>query len=205
MEISITFRDGPIEAEITANEEDDYEEVLEALSEFVDGYDPNTSGASTNLEADSSETDEEERESEGTTRSSDIGNITDLNDIPEDKLYRIVKVGRVENGEISEHPRIIGDTSLLGESEEERVLNASIVLLAVLDDFHSTDTMKTSELKQAIADSGLDDDDFSNIDSLDEEDVYLNRRGRGPTATTQIRPPGKDEAYKLISELASEQ
>jgi hypothetical protein len=73
--------------------------------------------------------------------------------------------------------------------------------MTVLDDFHGEDTMKTSDLKQALADSGLNSDNFGNIGRLDETDVYLNRRGRGPSATTEIRAPGKDAAYEQVSQM----
>lgn len=203
MEITIDFQDGPIEAEITADEDDDYQQVLEALSEFVDGYTP-TGSTETDLTNGSGDEvgreDREEEDDEATSLSGSNG-LSNLRDVPDDELYRLVKIGKAENGDISEHPRIIGDRKELGDTETEKILNASIVILTVLDDFHDMDTMKTSELKQALADSGLNDDNFGNIDKLDEADIYLNRRGRGPSATTEIRPPGKDEAYRIISNI----
>ena len=40
MDIQITFQDGPIEAEISAEEDEAYSEVLEALGEFVEDFEP---------------------------------------------------------------------------------------------------------------------------------------------------------------------
>jgi len=204
MEIVITFRDGPIEAEITANEEDDYDDVLESLSEFVEGYTPKTS-ESVNYNVGSSDSTEVEEPQEDETEQISTNDLSNLSELPEDKLYRFVKVGRVNDGDIDELPRIIGDTNVLGDSEEERLLNSSILIMTIFDDFHDIDTVKTSDLKQALADSGFDGDRFShNIDGVDESEIYLNRRGRGPSATTEIRPPGKDEAYRLFSEVTTE-
>lgn len=205
MEISISFKDGPIEAEITADETDDYEEVLEALSEFVDGYSPTVSRSNENLNESQTVTNENAEE-EGSK--SEVENQNDSNDgfstlqeIPESKLQRVMKTGRVDNGDISEHPYVIADTDSLGDTETERLLHTSVLILSVLDEFHDKDRMKTTELKQALADSGLNDDNFGNIDKLDEAEVYLNRRGRGSTATTEIRRPGKDKTKELVANL----
>jgi len=204
MEISITFRDGPIEAEITADEEDNYEEVLESLSEFVEGYTTITS-ESVNHNVDSPDSTEVEELQEEETEQIKTNDISNLSELPEDELYRFVKVGRVDDGDIDELPRIIGDTNALSDSEEERLLNSSILIMTIFDDFHDMDTVKTSDLKQALADSGFDVDSFSrSIDGVDESEIYLNRRGRGPSATTEIRPPGKDEAYRIFNKVTAE-
>ncbi|WP_255167127.1 hypothetical protein [Natrononativus amylolyticus] len=218
MDINITFQHGPIEAEIKANEEDDYEEVLKALKNITEDYPPADPLPNTdeNLEeVDQQETDvgkEEADDQKGVEQDFHeqealdgfTNRVSSLNDLSEQKLYRLVKAGRVEDGEIKEHPRYIGDNDLLGDNGQHRLLNASILLLTVLDDFHGIKKMKTSELKQALADSGLNEDNWRNVGRVEEEDIYLNRRGKGPSATTEIRPPGKDEAYQLFTDLASE-
>ena len=194
MEITITFKDGPIEAEINASEGDDYDEVLTKLSDFTENYSQTTNWADENRVDDAGE---EEHAPQRTAT------VESLDDIHDNELYRVIKRGRVDGDKIQELPRIVGDVDGLADTGQERVLNAATIILTILDDIHGMDKMKTSDLKQAISDSGLNIDNWDHIDRLDEEDIYLNRRGKGASATTQIRPPGKDAAYELITELIS--
>lgn len=191
MKITIHFHDGPLDVEIHTSEEEDYQDVLENLSEFLEGYSP--AYEPTRFEGDEGES--------GSVEPTVSDNIPDISDISSNELSRVVKLGQVENGEIKELPRIIGDISKLGDSGQEKLVHGSTVILALLDEFHGVDTIKTSELKQALADSGLNIDNWKNISQVDDEEIYLNRRGRGNSATTELRPPGKDIATELINSL----
>lgn len=213
MDLTIEFEDGPIEAKLVTDQDEDYEQVLQELSEFVNQYGelqtpPNQVNETNQVnEANQANGAEdagaqlelgEQPESEP---NADGGTITNLSEFEETQLLRILKKGRVEDGQVQENPRVIGDTAELGDTETERLLHASIIIMTVMEDFHGAENMKTSELKQSLEDSGLKANNFSNIDTLDETGVYLNRRGRGSTATTEIRAPGKDAAYEQVKHL----
>lgn len=225
MDIEITYRDGPVQAEIQSNEDEDYREVLNALSKFVDDYgkvtqtfvtnngeqenSENTNGNEATLaEFDGGQTDEtepsENGESDFTDDDSDNRLLAETG-LTEDELYRILKVGEVDGGEIDVFPRIIDGTDVLGDTIKERLLHGSTIILTVLSDHHGVDRVKTSNLKQALKDSGMKaNGNFGNISTLREGEIYLNRRGSGQSATTEIRPPGRDEAYELVQKLAED-
>lgn len=224
MDIEISFQDGPVQAEIQANKDEDYREVLDALSEFVDAYGEVTTTPVTNGETENSITTSEddatldEFDSSQTNKSDspeseevvpddknpDNELLAETN-LTEDQLYRILKVGKVDDDEIKVFPRIICDTEILGDTIKERLLHGSTIILTVLSDHHGIERVKTSNLKQALKDSGMKaDGNFGNISTLREGEIYLNRRGSGQSATTEIRPPGRDKAYELVQKLAEE-
>lgn len=192
MEITINFQDGPLDVEIQTTEEEDFHDVLGKLSEFLENY----SFHSIPEAGERDETPEDDEDSYPASQN--------LEDIPIDQLTRVIKRGRVEDGEIGELPRIIANTRVFGDSDEEKLLHAATVILAIFDEFHGMNKIKTTQLKQALADSGLNADNWSNISRLENEEVYLTRRGKGPSATTKLRPPGKDKALELVNLLVDQ-
>lgn len=130
--------------------------------------------------------------------------VTSLQDFSEDRLYRVIKKGTVEDREIQQMPEIIGNVGILGENENKRALHAAVVILTVLDDFHDISKVKTSELKNSLDESGIEKDAFNNVDEVPDEKVYINRRGRGNSATTELRYPGKQEGRSLINKIIDE-
>lgn len=75
------------------------------------------------------------------------------------------------------------------------------MILATLDEFHDVSKVKISDLKDAIEESGINSDNWYNISRNDMVDVYLERRGKGPSATTELRQPGKEDAADHIQTL----
>jgi hypothetical protein len=208
MDIQITFRDGPIEAEVSAAEDEPYTEVLDSLAEFVEEYDPVDLNDSEELSEDVAEgtTDGEEstgREAadSGTSKSNSLFEQVDASD---SELQRVLKTGRVEDGDIKDFPEIIGNTNLLGDSIGERLLSGAIVTLTVLEEAHDVGRIKTTELKQGLGESGLDIDNWTAIHQPAEKDVYLDSRGAGPSGTTAVRAPGKEDAYDYIQALVND-
>lgn len=204
MDIHISFQDGPIKAEIDTTEEEDYHEVLETLEEFLEDYD---TGVASSLEPEQ-EMQQDHVEEQGETDSAeDIPEQEAQNpliaesNVSESDFGRVIKTGRVEGEDIHEFPKIIGDTAVLGDSQAKKLLNAAAVIMAVLEDIHGISKVKTTNLKDALDESGLPDGNFGNISRYDEADIYFNRRGQGQSATIEIRPPGKEDAYDLIREL----
>lgn len=198
MEMSITFEDGPITAEISVEEGESYRDVLESLADFVDGYTPHPTEKMEEVGNQNPRPTSYKMDGDGPTEEG----LSNLHEIPDSKLFRLIKTGRVENDEIKELPRIIGDAKNLGDSAGRKLLNGAIVILTTFDDFHGMRRVKTSDLMQALEDSGIYVGNFTrDIGKIKEADVFLNRRGRGNSATTEIRPPGKDEAYRIVEKL----
>jgi len=208
MDIQITFQDGPIEAEIKASEHEDYTEVLDQLAEFVDDYDAmGPIQPLENIESDPTKAKTRERSTENSTTEtteSNSNSFFDEVDATDSELHRVLKFGTVEDGEVKEFPEIIADPALIGNSKPERLLNGAIIILSVLDDVHGISRVKTIELKDALSRSGLPEDSWSSIRTIEAENVYLNRRGKGSSATTEIREPGKEDAYEFIESLVEE-
>lgn len=204
MEINIKFQDGPIVAEIHANEEDNYEDVLEDLAGFVDNYGELTGDVDSSqqtLPEVGSENEETENKPGEPTEEHTKNPILANTGISESQFSRILKRGRVNDEDIHEPPRIIGNTDLLGESKSLQMLHAATIIVTVFDDLYGIKKVKTSKIKEGVKDSGINIDNWDNIHRLDEKEIYFDSRGRGRTATMEIRPPGKDKAYELIQTL----
>lgn len=113
-------------------------------------------------------------------------------------------MGNSDGEEIEEFPEILGNTDLLGDSIQDRLLNGSIILLTVLEDIHGISKVRTTELVEALGASGLNNDNWKNIGQAENVDVYLNRQGSGTGATTELRSPGKEDAYRHIETLVND-
>lgn len=214
MELEITFRDGPIEAKVSAGKEDDYTEVLEELADFVDQYGTVQSQTSSpEPEMDQGENSQEtikqyaegqsaDKVPEGNESGEEESNpLFSRVEATETELQRVLKMGQVENGEIKQFPEIVRDTSVLGNSKQDRLVGGSVVLLTVLDDLHGISKVKTTDLREALGESGLDTGVWANVSRVDNVDVYLNRTGQGSGGMTEIRKPGKEDAYDYIQAM----
>lgn len=212
MEINITFRDGPIDAEVSANEEESYLDVLQELGQFVEEYDPTgypvQQGSPEKNPIES--TDEDtlragvQGKTEAITASGDKNSYFERVDASDSELLRVLKIGSTDGDQVEEFPQIIGDVEVLGDSNQDRLLNGSIVLLTILEEVHGISRVSTTELKNALGESGVDVDNWANIGRPAMADVYLNRRGSGSSATTAIREPGKEDAYEQIQTLVDD-
>jgi hypothetical protein len=203
MEIQISFQDGPIEAEVVAAEDEEYTDVLDALAEFVEDYDGvgsraqgpadnPTDGVKVNSETPTEKSDSDTGES---------NSFFDEVDATDAELQRVLKTGRVEDGDVEEFPEIIGNIDLLGTSDAEKLLNGSAIILTTLDEVHSTSRVKTTDLKEALENSDLNGDNWPNVHQQENKEVYLDSRGTGASGTTAIREPGKQDAYGYIQTL----
>lgn len=208
MDIRITFRDSPIEAEIRADEDEEYVEVLEQLADFAGEHE--VSGQSTNQsEVRTDSVEDEQSADDGSSQevrsSKDHSNSTFSNvSATDSELQHVIKLGKSNDEDVEKFPQIIGETDLLGDDEPLRLLHASAVILTTLDDAHGISRVNTGDLKDAVGDSGLSLEGWDNQKRIDERDVYFNRTGSGPSARTEIRDPGKEKAYELIELLVED-
>lgn len=207
MDVQITFRDGPIEAEISAGEDEEYTEVLDALAEFVEDFDTTESAGPQDSTESHSRESVDDISAEQVTLDDTAGksnSFFDEVDATDAELHRVLKTGRVEDGTVEEFPEIIGNTGLLGTSIAERLLNGSTIILTTLEEVHNTSRVKTTDLKDALEQSGLDKNNWNNVHNQENKDVYLDSRGTGSSGTTAARPPGKEDAYDYIQALVDD-
>ncbi|WP_128478916.1 hypothetical protein [Halorussus pelagicus] len=133
IDIQIIFREGPLEAEVSAAEDEDDADVLEALGDFVESYDAMGIGIQQETTVDPTEGDtaDELSTDEHTTGGSNgrSNSLFDEVNATDTELQRVLKTGRVEDDEIKEFPEILEDTDLLGTSVAERILTGAAVVL----------------------------------------------------------------------------
>jgi hypothetical protein len=210
MDVTIRFEDGPIEAEISAEDGEDFQSALDSLRDFMDEYEPLGSVESSNgtNPEDSSPQLDRKTEAESVSEEADSSSI-DSDDplvsntgVERGTLQRILKMGSADGTDVEDFPKIIGNTDVLGDSNQEKLLHGSAVILTILSERHGISKVRTSELKDALSESGLNEDNWNNMTGMAKADVYFNRRGQGNSATTEIRDPAKEDAYDEIKKLA---
>lgn len=94
----------------------------------------------------------------------------------------------------------IPDIQLLGDTREERQRRAALILLYLWEICLGEDCVKSSILKDALVQSGIDDSTLTNAYRGDA-DRYFERNGRGRSATVGLTGPGSREGYKEIKQL----
>lgn len=88
----------------------------------------------------------------------------------------------------------IGD---FGDRKTDRQRISSLILLYVWHECYDTERVKSSSLKDALELSDISSSGMGNM-YQGEGDRYFDRRGRGPSATVSLTPPGKRQARKLL-------
>lgn len=203
MEITIEFNDGPLEVTIDTAEDEDYKRVLNDLGEFVKEYDPvDPNPTNENGEAQMDEEESEDQDIQQEVEGSENSLVTNTG-LSEGELQRIIKLGRMEDEELVEYPEIIGNTDLLGDTGQERLVYGTAVVMTVVEDEHGISKTKTTKVKDALKESGLNTNSWNNINRVDETDMFFNRRGQGSTATIEIRQPGKTAGYESLEKMGS--
>lgn len=95
------------------------------------------------------------------------------------------------------------DTQLLGDTREERQRRAALILLYLWETCFGEDRVKSSTLKDALVQSGIDDSSLTNAYRGDA-DRYFDRNGRGRSATIGLTGPGTREGYQEITGLVKQ-
>lgn len=121
--------------------------------------------------------------------------IADRLDLPASTLeqHLIVEDGRLPS-------LYLPDAKLLGDQKTDRQRRASLILLYIWEECLGEDRMKSTDLKEALMLSDIDETKMSNM-YQGEGDRYFDRGGRGPSATVALTGPGRRRAFKIIEEL----
>lgn len=207
MEVTITFNQGPLEAEIHASDEDDYRKILDDLADFVNKHpelvekpNPGTTPSQT-TGGRSDQAGDEAQESEGKVSSLEVENemlrpVLRETNIDEESFIRVFEVHKDVT------PRILNTEILPGDSPGKMVLNASAILLTLWQECYDETWMKSSDLSDTLEQSGISDrTDYiynqSNWQSL------FDKQGEGRGTKLRVTRLGKDEGVALMKEMVS--
>ncbi|WP_394739451.1 hypothetical protein [Natronococcus roseus] len=214
METTVKLEYGPMEVEIHAFDDEDYQkEVLdliqfiednqESLEELEEGDENAELGHSkiegTSLEefAESNDENDEEVKQE----SGPLSEITSKLGVPESELKRCFYVDPDQ-----EEPPVIylDEVGNIGEQKTDRQRVASLALLYISHECYDLERVKSTALKEALELSDISSSGMGNM-YQGEGDRYFDRRGRGPSATVGLTPPGRRQARKVLKRLIQDE
>ncbi|MCJ0621387.1 hypothetical protein JZX76_18350 [Haloarcula hispanica] len=223
MDIHVTLRHGPLEVDIDAGSDDDYQSELLDLLEFLEEYEerfsdlePEPDESETNESGESeegqasmdaftggevlSEQDQVSNEGDSSVAGGDEAAIESLAKKAEaspEQLREFIDI----DPDREEPPFIVPETGEFADTKTRRQFIGSLILLAVWDDCYEEDRMKSSTLKDGLEFSGINSDSMYNMYDLDDAERLFDKTGRGGKATVKLTRPGKREAYKTLREL----
>lgn len=223
MDIHLTLRKGPLEVEIEATDEDNYQEEVLSILEFLESHEEEIRSADSPVEdsevepsqasvtadwseeAESSNSEEQEgtdatveTEIDESSPSSEFASQLNVNP---DQLIEVLDI----DPELEEPPFIATDTTGFGESRQDRQLHGTLVLLGTWQECYGAERVSSSDLKDALDFSGINPDELSSMyHNIDEADSFFDRSGRGRSATIALTRPGLREAQGRIRELVED-
>lgn len=210
MEKTAKLEYGPLEVEIHALDDEDYQkEILDLIQFIKDNQDsledlggdveapgiPDSESNSMSLEQFSDDGGEQEEEVEDT--SGPLGEIASRLRVPESKLEEFVYV----DPDKDDFPVLyLDEVSDISDRKTDRQRIASLILLYVWHECYDESRVKSSSLKDALELSNVSSSGMGNMYQGDG-DRYFDRSGRGPSATVGLTPPGKRQARKILKRL----
>lgn len=207
METTVKLEYGPMEVEIHAFDDENYQKEVLDLIQFIEdnqesledleGVDesaemdhPRVEGTSLEEFTENGDENDEEIEQE----SGPFSDIASKLRVPESELERCFYIDL--DGE--EPPVIyLDEIGNIGQRKTDRQRVASLALLFLWHKFYDVDRVKSSSLKEALELSNISSSGMGNMYQGDG-DRYFDRRGRGPSATVGLTPPGKRQARKAL-------
>ncbi|TKX74636.1 hypothetical protein EXE46_08005 [Halorubrum sp. GN11_10-6_MGM] len=217
METTAKLEYGVLEVEIHAFDEEDYQkEVLDLIQFIEDNQDSldELSGVSDTAEINQSksevksleefgESNQTETEIETIDQEEESGPLADIASelrISEHKLDNFVYVDPQEEDFPVLYIDEMGD---IGNRKTDRQRISSLILLYVWHECYDVERIKSSSLKDALELSDVSSSGMGNM-YQGEGDRYFDRRGRGPSATVSLTPPGKRQARKLLKRFTQD-
>jgi hypothetical protein len=213
MEKTARLEYGPLEVEIHALDGEDYqnevldiirfiEENKDSLEDLDDGSDTtemdNSGNTETSLEEFTEEGEEEKDESE--EPSGPLGAIASRLRTPESRLEDFIYV----DPDGDDFPVLyLDEVGEVGERKTDKQRVGSLILLYIWHECYDVSRVKSSSLKDALELSNVSSEGMGNMYQGDG-DRYFDRRGRGPSATVSLTPPGKRQARKVLKNLLEE-
>lgn len=214
METTVTFEHGPLTVELHTYEGDDYQDEVLDLLRFLENNQEKfeeIGTLSTAPEIHPNKTESvslEEFAEEGTTNedneveseSSPLSPIASELRLPVRDLEVFLHVDSDREDPPVFYPN---EVSEIGQRQTDRQRIASLMLLYLWHECYGEERVKSSDLKDALELSNISSSGMANM-YQGEGDRYFDRRGRGPTATVRLTPPGKRQAMKAIKRFTKQ-
>lgn len=210
MEKTARLEYGPLEVEIHALEGEDYQEEILDLIKFIEENKesledldgefeatkmPTSKSSETSLEEFAEDNRKQEQENE--EPSGPLGAIASRLRTSKSKLEDFIYV----DADGDDFPVLyLDEVGNVGERKTDKQRVASLILLYIWHECYDTSRVKSSSLKDALELSNVSSEGMGNMYQGDG-DRYFDRRGRGPSATVSLTPPGKRQARKVLKNL----
>lgn len=222
MDIHLSLRHGPLKIEIDADREEDYQQELGEILEFIQEYEdrleelqidtsaedvdgdaqrPSDGQVSMDQFAESADSSNQNSSATNPVDAEVLGSLPKKVDASPKAIREIVDID--PDGE--EPPFLLVNTDEFGDTKKRRQFVTSLLILAIWDECYEADRMKSSLLKDSLEHSGVDSSSMSNMYDLENADSFFHKQGRGASTTLKLRRPGKREAYKQLRELVEYQ
>ena len=168
MEIHLSLQVGPLEAEITADNEEDYEGELIQLMDFIQGHEEQLStidqlgvqsAGSTegnnqseseqlvdNQKVDTESKEEGTEDSRSTDHSGSFSSLLRKVDVSLEEVSGVIDV----DPELEEPPLVLANAEQLGETVKGRQLTGSLLLLCAWKECYDESPVLVSDLKDAL-------------------------------------------------------
>lgn len=209
MDIRLMIHYGPLEAEVKAAADDEYQkEFLELLEFFEDHreriHEIEYSGQHTGEEDSKKSTDvqttlTESSQEDDVTTSGVLKPVERKTGIGVDKLERILYV----DPDCKEPPEImIDDPAIFGNSKKAKQKSASLILLYLWDIYSEEETIHSSDLKDALTSCGVDPSNLFNMYDKDFRKSGGNNRQLSLTRSGELQ--AQDEISDLVEKVIDE-
>jgi hypothetical protein len=216
IQIEIEFEYGPLDIRLESDADEEYDQVLEDISEFIEGHEylfdtaeplqeseteeqPEGSGPEDTIPARFSE-DEigVEPESETELDDENWGTIVEETGVSETRLQHMFAAG----DEIK--PRILVGEILPDGSDNETMETGALLILTIWEDYNGEQYMDVSDIKECLRHSGVPYENFTNIYQRSSFSTNFVRKESEGSSMLSLTPPGKRQAYDFIEDISDE-
>lgn len=219
MEIHLSLQVGPLEAEITADNEEDYEGELVQLMDFIRGHeeqfstidqlsvqssvsteDNNQSGSEQlddNQKGDTESEEEGTGDSTSTDYSGPLSSLLRKGDVSLEDVSEVIDV----DPRLEEPPLILANAEQLGETVKDQQLTGSLLLLCAWKECYDESPVLISDLKDTLEHSGVSTNNLYRMYDYDVANQSLRRSGDGRGTEMRLTRVGEREAFERIEQL----
>lgn len=220
MEVHFSLQVGPLEAEITADDEEDYKRELIQLIEFIQNQqdqlsaislpetEPSVAGANSRSrrpeeEAENSETDRANAPGESTTKTAEdeggpLWGLARRCGLSQNELAQIVDV----DPQFEDPPLLLVDSDQLGDNVPEQQFTGTLLLLAVWEECYEESPVEVSRVKDGLEYAGISSANFYRMYKHSDAKQCFRRSGENQGATIRLTRAGERKAIERLEELS---
>lgn len=220
MEIHLSLQVGSLEAEITADSEEDYEGELVQLMDFIqsreeqlstlgqlsvesavateDSIQSGTEQFDGNQKVDADPKQGESEEPTSADYSGPLSGLLRKVDASPQGVSEIVDI----DPELEEPPLILCDSGHLGETVKDQQLTGSLLLLFAWKECYAESPVMVSDLKDALEHSGVSTNNLYQMYDYDVANQSLRQSGDGRGTKIRLTRVGEREAFERIDQLS---